>query len=177
VDVRERSGPMARSTGDQRNGTDGFVRIADGGDSACHHKSENGHAQPSVDIGAGCHDPTKTFNHREASWRRVVSQCGNCRGPGSYEVPYLPRPLQLSNLNDPIRFAVEAIENLQRLERQMVRFSPRDKNYESNRRALQAAIQELRKPSRRGRIDTARGAVRKALSLRPPSSECSSHPE
>ena len=40
-------------------------------------------------------------------------------------------------------FVVEAIEQLQRLQREMDRFTPRDENYESNRRALQAAIREL----------------------------------
>ena len=42
-------------------------------------------------------------------------------------------------------FVVEAIPGLQRLQREMARVSQRDENYESKRRALQAAIQELRK--------------------------------
>jgi hypothetical protein len=54
---------------------------------------------------------------------------------------------------DPV-LAAEARENLLRLERQMVRFSPRDKNYESKRRALQDVIQELRKRSPRESITT-----------------------
>ena len=44
-----------------------------------------------------------------------------------------------------VAFVVEAISGLQRLQREMARVSQRDKNYESKRRALQAAIQELRK--------------------------------
>ncbi len=42
-------------------------------------------------------------------------------------------------------FAVEALAQLQRLQREMARLAPRDEHYESNRRALQAAIRELRK--------------------------------
>jgi hypothetical protein len=39
---------------------------------------------------------------------------------------------------------VEAISGLQRLQREMARVSQRDENYESKKRALQAAIQKLR---------------------------------
>lgn len=42
-------------------------------------------------------------------------------------------------------FVVEAISGLQRLQREMSRVSQRDENYESKKRALQAAIQDLRK--------------------------------
>jgi hypothetical protein len=52
--------------------------------------------------------------------------------------------------------AVEARNKLLRLKRQMVRFAPRDENYESNRRALQAVIQELQKLSRREPTSTAK---------------------
>ena len=41
-------------------------------------------------------------------------------------------------------FVVEALAQLVRLQREMTRFAPRDENYESNLRALQAAIRELR---------------------------------
>ncbi len=41
-------------------------------------------------------------------------------------------------------FVVEALAQLERLQREMTRLAPRDENYESNRRALQAAIRELR---------------------------------
>jgi hypothetical protein len=44
-----------------------------------------------------------------------------------------------------VAFVVEAISGLQRLQREMARVSQRDENYESKKRALQAAIQELRK--------------------------------
>jgi len=44
-----------------------------------------------------------------------------------------------------VAFVVDAISGLQRLQRGMTRFSRRDKSYESKKRALQAAIQELRK--------------------------------
>jgi len=44
-----------------------------------------------------------------------------------------------------VAFIVEAMSRLRRLQREMARLSMRDKNYESNQRALQAAIQELRK--------------------------------
>jgi len=40
---------------------------------------------------------------------------------------------------------VQAIFTLQRLQREMARLSPRDEDYESNRRALESAIRELRK--------------------------------
>jgi hypothetical protein len=40
---------------------------------------------------------------------------------------------------------VEAISGLQRLQREMARLSQGDENYESKKRALQTAIQELRK--------------------------------
>ena len=40
---------------------------------------------------------------------------------------------------------VEAVSGLQRLQREMARVSQRDENYESKKRALQTAIQELRK--------------------------------
>ena len=44
-----------------------------------------------------------------------------------------------------VAFVVEAISGLQRLQREMSRAPQTDENYESKRRALQAAIQELRK--------------------------------
>ena len=44
-----------------------------------------------------------------------------------------------------VAFALEAIAGLQRLQREMARLSQRDEDYESKKRALQAAIQELRK--------------------------------
>ena len=40
---------------------------------------------------------------------------------------------------------VEALSGLQRLRREMARLSQGDKTYESKKRALQAAIQELKK--------------------------------
>ena len=40
---------------------------------------------------------------------------------------------------------VEALEQLERLQREMTRLAPRDEHYESNRQALQDAIRELRK--------------------------------
>jgi hypothetical protein len=43
-----------------------------------------------------------------------------------------------------VAFVVEAISGLQRLQREMTRMSQRDENYENKKRALQAAIQELR---------------------------------
>ena len=44
-----------------------------------------------------------------------------------------------------VAFVVEALSRLQMLQREMARFSPRDEDYESKNRALQAAIRELRK--------------------------------
>ena len=44
-----------------------------------------------------------------------------------------------------VDFIVEAISGLQRLQREMARLSQRDEDYGSKKRALQAAIQELRK--------------------------------
>ena len=44
-----------------------------------------------------------------------------------------------------VAFVIEAIAGLRRLQRGMARLSQRDKNYESNKRALQATLQELRK--------------------------------
>ena len=44
-----------------------------------------------------------------------------------------------------VGFVVEAISRLQRLQREMARLSQGDENYESKKRALQTAIQELRK--------------------------------
>jgi hypothetical protein len=44
-----------------------------------------------------------------------------------------------------VAFMGEAISRLQRLQREMARVSQQDENYENKRRALQAAIQELRK--------------------------------
>jgi len=44
-----------------------------------------------------------------------------------------------------VSFVVESISGLQRLQREMARVSQRDENYGSKKRALQAAIQELRK--------------------------------
>jgi hypothetical protein len=44
-----------------------------------------------------------------------------------------------------VSFVVEAVEQLERLQREMARLAPRDEHYESNRRALQAAIRDLRK--------------------------------
>ena len=46
---------------------------------------------------------------------------------------------------------IEAIAGLRRLQRGMARLSQRDKNYESNKRALQATLQELRKIPESGR--------------------------
>ena len=46
---------------------------------------------------------------------------------------------------DRVQFVLEAIVQLQRLQREMARLAPRDEHYESNRRALQGSIQELRK--------------------------------
>jgi hypothetical protein len=53
----------------------------------------------------------------------------------------------ISYIDPAIRFdlVVEAKARLQMLEREMARFSPRDENYEAKRRALRAAIQDLRK--------------------------------
>jgi predicted nucleic acid-binding Zn-ribbon protein len=42
-----------------------------------------------------------------------------------------------------VDFVVEAIARLQVLEREMARFSRRDKNYEAKLRALRAAISRL----------------------------------
>jgi hypothetical protein len=44
-----------------------------------------------------------------------------------------------------IRVITEALAGLRRLQREMARFSQTDKNYESQRRTLHDAIQELRK--------------------------------
>ena len=44
-----------------------------------------------------------------------------------------------------VAFVVEVISGLQRLQREMARVSQGDENYESKKRALQTAIQELRK--------------------------------
>jgi len=44
-----------------------------------------------------------------------------------------------------VAFVLEAVSGLQRLQHEMARLSQRDEDYESKRRALQAAIQELRK--------------------------------
>lgn len=44
-----------------------------------------------------------------------------------------------------VAFVVEAISGPQRLQREMARLSQRDEDYGSKRRALEAAIQELRK--------------------------------
>jgi chaperonin cofactor prefoldin len=44
-----------------------------------------------------------------------------------------------------VAFIGEAVAQLQRLQREMTRLAPRDQNYETNRRAIQAAILELRK--------------------------------
>jgi hypothetical protein len=44
-----------------------------------------------------------------------------------------------------VAFVVEAISRLQKLQRELARVSQRDEDYESKKRALQAAIQELRK--------------------------------
>jgi len=41
-------------------------------------------------------------------------------------------------------FVVEALTQLEMLQREMTRLAPRDENYESNRRALQATIRDLR---------------------------------
>jgi len=40
---------------------------------------------------------------------------------------------------------IEALSGLQRMQREMVRLSQRDKRYKNKKRALQAAIQELEK--------------------------------
>jgi hypothetical protein len=44
-----------------------------------------------------------------------------------------------------VAFVVEAISGLQRLQREMARLPQENENYESKKRALQTAIQELRK--------------------------------
>jgi hypothetical protein len=44
-----------------------------------------------------------------------------------------------------VAFVVEAISRLQMLQLEMARVSQRDEDYESKKRALQAAIKELRK--------------------------------
>jgi cell shape-determining protein MreC len=44
-----------------------------------------------------------------------------------------------------VAFVLEAVSGLQRLQHEMARLSQRDEDYESKKRALQAAIQELRK--------------------------------
>ncbi len=44
-----------------------------------------------------------------------------------------------------VAFVLEAISRLQRLQREMARLPQQDEDYESKKRALQAAIQELRK--------------------------------
>ena len=44
-----------------------------------------------------------------------------------------------------VTWVVEAISGLQRLQREMARLSQGDENYESKKRALRTAIQELRK--------------------------------
>jgi hypothetical protein len=44
-----------------------------------------------------------------------------------------------------VAFVLEAISGLQRLQREMARLSQHDEDYESKKRALRAAIQELRK--------------------------------
>lgn len=44
-----------------------------------------------------------------------------------------------------VNFVVEAISGLQRLQHEMARVSQRDEDYEGKKRALQAAIRELRK--------------------------------
>jgi homoserine kinase len=44
-----------------------------------------------------------------------------------------------------VAFLIEAISRLQNLQSELARLSQQDENHESNRRALQSAIQELRK--------------------------------
>jgi hypothetical protein len=44
-----------------------------------------------------------------------------------------------------VALVVEAMSGLRRLQREMARVSRRDENYESKKRALEVAIQELRK--------------------------------
>jgi cell shape-determining protein MreC len=44
-----------------------------------------------------------------------------------------------------VAFVLEAISGLQKLQREMARLPQQDEDYESKKRALQAAIQELRK--------------------------------
>ena len=44
-----------------------------------------------------------------------------------------------------VAFVLEAISRLQRLQREIARLPQQDEDYESKKRALQAAIQELRK--------------------------------
>jgi hypothetical protein len=46
---------------------------------------------------------------------------------------------------DRVQFVLEAVTQLQRLQREMDRLAPRDGHYESNRSALQGSIRELRK--------------------------------
>lgn len=52
----------------------------------------------------------------------------------------------MPGINPAVRahFVIEALSQLQRLQREMTRLAPRDEHYESNRRALQSAIRELR---------------------------------
>jgi hypothetical protein len=53
----------------------------------------------------------------------------------------MPRVAQAAR----IHIVMEALSGLRRLQREMARLSQKNKNYESQRRALHAAIQELRK--------------------------------
>ena len=62
-------------------------------------------------------------------------------GHKSYSPTAMPRVAPAAR----IASVTAAIAGLQRLQRAMARLPQRDKNYESNKRALQSAIEELRK--------------------------------
>jgi hypothetical protein len=68
--------------------------------------------------------------------------------PPERQFPYLMLVRHLMPSSAPaanVAFVAEAISGLQRLQREMARLSQGDENYESKKRALQTAIQELRK--------------------------------
>src|SRR6266446_2197703 len=68
--------------------------------------------------------------------------------PHERQIPYSMLVRHLMPSSAPaanVTFIVEAISGLQRLQREMARLSQGDENYESKTRALQTAIQELRK--------------------------------
>jgi hypothetical protein len=76
----------------------------------------------------------------------IVHELGSL--PPERQFPYsmlvrhvMPRSAPAAN----VTFVGEAISGLQRLQREMARLSRGDENYERKKRALQTAIQELRK--------------------------------